>query len=492
MQPGFPFSNQPQSQPTLPSQKSPYFYDAAVGIPASQHRGRLLPSRPLISLSRSPVLNAPSRGTSTLQPLHTSGSPYQYQHQPPPYFTQGPAAKGYIPQQVPRYEEPIVPLRQAFSTVGHVHHHDKSQALGHLGPTRPHSVPSRHIQSPETISEPHARQILRPISAISRSTQRLLTPYPLNVHPPSKTDGEQWSLSPEIRGISSVPGLVDDVIPPKRVLPFPTSRQAKPQTGNVEKQSKTKNKDSSLQNAVERKKASASQSEHPNKLAKSKTKKAPKRSKDASADTFEPSKRGTKIRLIGPYARHNSISAPASTSGTDAKISHARECSPPYSIEVNRGSEPGDAFAVPNSVPHYPHSTFVDLAPSGQHKRRFDLELSQQPLTRTASMRGRKLGELSSVATQVVAKRSTSQASTVSSKTSYSTPVNDVSETKDPLNPTLMIDETMARERDISDIVETRLQQREVHIIETMNAEILVSKAAKDDKLFEVMERFLK
>jgi hypothetical protein len=285
---------------------------------------------------------------------------------------------------------------------------------------------------------------------------------------------------------------MDDEIPLKRELPFFPRKPAKFQMGSGKKQAEIEDRVSPPQDAGQGEKVGAPRSESPNKPAKSKVRKAMKRSKGAFADTFQALERGKKSRLVGPYAHNDSNAAPESSSRTQTGASQPRECSPPYCIKVNRDLEPGDTFVAPNSATDCPPSTVAIPDFSSQHERDRDPRLSQQQFTRMASVRGTRLSEYLGVTTEIVTKRPASQVSMLSSKAQYSMAVDDVIESADLLNPRLPISERMAGGRDISDIVDICLLQGEVDMLAIMNVEILISKAVRDAELFKVMEKFLK
>lgn len=86
---------------------------------------------------------------------------------------------------------------------------------------------------------------------------------------------------------------------------------------------------------------------------------------------------------------------------------------------------------------------------------------------------------------------SPSKASTCSTS-SYFSAVGHVPEAEEnPPKPILMIDGKLAREKDISDIVDAHLQKWQEGMFETMNAEILISKAARDEDFYQVLKRIL-
>ncbi|KAJ8120861.1 hypothetical protein ONZ43_g2541 [Nemania bipapillata] len=105
------------------------------------------------------------------------------------------------------------------------------------------------------------------------------------------------------------------------------------------------------------------------------------------------------------------------------------------------------------------------------------------------------LHQHSDVLTRPAAKRSASQATTVSATSTeppHTADNEDVTEVKQLVDPMLMIDETMILERDVSDIVSTRLREGNANFIEALQGEILIKMAVRDDEIFEAVSKILK
>ncbi|KAI1190835.1 hypothetical protein F5B17DRAFT_385263 [Nemania serpens] len=437
------YSHQAQSQPILPSERSWFFRNGMADHQVIRDRSRLsqLPPR----LSGSALAVASPRTASprdSMPPLRALQQP----HQPPPFFSRGPAAMGYIPQQSLRYsrqlhlQEPIVPLRDEFSAVSNIHHADRSMAWqGHAQP-RPYSVPSQPMQSSRTNMEHSAQTIPRPTSVAHTGTRRL---YDLS-HPASKPqleqDDENFGLSSNKRGFPDDLGWEDEPLPPKRTLPFPISKQAKAPTMRSDKQFETINTGSSAPNVnltavphvnqctpaetSKEGRPSASQLQssdmHPNKREMTLL----TCSNDVSANSGKAPKRATRIKLVSRSTTNGSKDSvaqeyiPLTPNSTQADEIRSQEFEP---SQMSQGKVRGDSISgyldpmisvtegiatptdssqaqewlqqseaekisiVPSFIPEDPHTSLINRSISSQHDRNSELQISQQPPLTTPS-----------------------------------------------------------------------------------------------------------
>ncbi|TGJ88582.1 hypothetical protein E0Z10_g202 [Xylaria hypoxylon] len=526
---------------SAPSNRSRYFFNGISVQPAARDRGRLSPHPP--HLSRSPVVTASPRGTV---------SPFHAHEQPHPYFSRGPAAMGYVPQQAVRHYRhpdllPVIPLREEFTTLSNLHDSSRSLALQELEQSRPHSVPSHYLHTSQTKFEHSARQIPRPTSVAHTSAKRLVDFNHPSLKSLSQGSAEEWGFSALKQGGPEGPAYEDDLMPPRRILPFLPSKQAHAQTTNSEAQIETMiTKSPSLKVAVttaqeadqcstkkktsSRKMAKASQSLPSNKQTHSEQKSIYKRSIDDAADNLHAPKR-LKIRVINGYAsqhEHNTsthvnkgasqefrLSQNSNESSQDDTISGdldpvtgavgasmtylepsgTRESSHPHPVEAERDVERNNALVALTSIPENLHSTMIDPSLSSHHDRGSKPDTSRQPSVKTVVMRDKPLRAHSPISKQTTARRSASQATTVSTASTTllcTAGDEDVPIAKDSSNWTSMIDEAMILERDISDIVNTRLQQGNADLLDTLHGELLIKMALKNEKLFEAVSRILK
>ncbi|KAI1434775.1 hypothetical protein GGR50DRAFT_383560 [Xylaria sp. CBS 124048] len=580
-------NNEPQSQPILPSQRSPYFINN--DRPVLQDQSWLPPPPPhpppphpsnlsfQPHLSRPPYPTSSPRGTmSALTPVHNA---YPVHQQPRPYFTQGPSAMGYIPQQPRRYsrhqglQEPIVPLRTEFSSWREI-----EQA-------RPYSVPTHYTQPSQTMREYNASLLPpRPISVAHTNSQKLVN----SDHP---TGEFVSSRGPESRPLPSIPDTLNDSdaeCPPRRLLPFPTNRQTKAQKPSAGKHSETTNKRSpspkvvlkNTQKAIKRpakkiipprkpaersKKPATQQRKPPGKPPNPRKKPVPKR--DASTPDIELPKRPTKIRFLGrfsntrrnsssiddpitspPEAKNKSPKAPPGQKSqkTPKRAAQPKTPSKPPSAEGKPPSESLDngsthEVEVPmrsgpttrslgrlyarrmNCSPmgeerEKPSSKEMDgnISPKPAHNSQKpgdsppEVEVSSESVPPDTNASGSSepvpsktttaaLDDPLSVITQAaspqqVRKRSASQATTVSTaSTDLAVVTSEVAASDGSAfnSSILMVDETMILERDVSNIINARLQQGEADLIETMYGEILIKMAIKDNDIFEGVAKTL-
>ncbi|KAI8955451.1 hypothetical protein F4801DRAFT_529426 [Xylaria longipes] len=421
--------NQAHSQPILPSHQSRYFHNGIVNHPAFPPRW-----------SRSPVAIASPRGYMPLQ-----AQPQPHPHQ---FFTQGPAAMGYIPQQAPRYprrpssREPIVPLRTQFH-----------------GSDRP--------------------------TTSSQAQLKTLT-----------TKSSSLNVAANAAQLSSQHYI---------------------------------NESTSSHKTAYQEKSLGSQSQPLNKPANSKKKGLNKRPNDACAtnhETFEPT---PKIRLVNWHTHHSKGSSQrahnTSTSTfaqvnkhasqeyqpsqilpetlesdiitgavgedlTHAEPSRAKELSQPRPIKADQETEAKTTSNTSVPIVEHLHRT-LDPPPYSHQDQSSASEILL--LTQNSPIRDEPIN--TDTLTFGLTKRSASQATTVyttSTQLSFTAEDEDVPEEKESINPMSMINETMILERDLSDIVNTRLLEGEPYSLDALYGEILIKMAVKDDELFEAVSRMLK
>ncbi|KAI0459201.1 hypothetical protein F5B21DRAFT_457547, partial [Xylaria acuta] len=438
MESGYVPRNQAHSQPILPSHKSRYFHN---GTPRLAH---------------SQAAIASSRGL--IPPLQA-----RQQQQPHPFFTQGPAAMGYIPQYAPRYprhpglQEPIVPLRTQF--------YDASNVRGGDRPT-------------------------------------------------TSSQAQHGTLTTKSSSLKVVPNAAQP------------ARQY------------TTDKTTSSHKTAQCEKSLASQPQPLNKPANSKEKGLNKRSNDACATNHEAPEPPIKVRLVNRYTDHSrgssqqmyntptstftwvnkhasqeyqhsqilpgtlegdgtsgsldSVTGAVGVSSTQAEPSRARELSQPRPTKGNQNIEAKTTSVTPVPILEQAHRTLIDPSLYSHQDRNSASEILPQLLTQSFPIRDEpvKLG----VSTSRVTKRSASQATTVSgtsTQPSCTAENEDVPEEKDLFNPMSMIDEMMILDRDLSDIVSTRLQEGKPDMLDALYGEILIKMAVKDEGLFEAVSRML-
>ncbi|KAI1353814.1 hypothetical protein F5Y01DRAFT_275362 [Xylaria sp. FL0043] len=502
-----------QSQP-LPSNQSRYFYNG-IGV-ASQNRGRL-----------SPLPHHPSRSSGTaVASLRRPMPPFHPRQQPHPFLTSGPAAMGYIPQQSVRYyrnsalQEPIIPLRDEFSRISNVSGVDKSINFQSLEQARPNSVPSHYSQTLDNF-EYSSQEILRPASVAHTSIQTSIDPLFLQ---PVRADESLGTSRPRI----SAPEdqcLENDFIPPKRILPFPTKEHAKTTSAPSETQRETMITESPSSHVVptvpkengqsiteksqskKKEKATRKSSDGTPNGAPVSSPRAPKRPRitftnwhpprhesktPASRSTNEqtnksksqesqPSRNTRKNTKSGRLA---STTDKVSARPTDTAPRLVGDSSHPHPVEVDRATNHEKHSVTHRSILEDSQSTMIGSQP----------EASQQSPFTTKSIRDKPSVVESDTLTYTRPKRSISQATTISTtstKLSHSARDEDVSKPKDPLNRMSMIETTMVLQRDVTDIVGTRLQQGNADFLDVLGGEILMKMAMEDKEICEAVKRIL-
>ncbi|KAI1118438.1 hypothetical protein F5Y14DRAFT_264322 [Nemania sp. NC0429] len=504
------------SQPILPSEKSRYFRNGMGDHQVVRDRSRLspLPRR----LSRSAAVAASPRTTSPRGFM----PPLRARQQPHPFFSRGPAAMGYIPQQPLRYsrhpnqQEPIVPLRDEFSAVSNTHHHsDRSMAWQALAQPRPYSVPAHPMHISRTGMEHSAQAIPRPTSVAHTSTRGLHDLSRLASNPQLARDEEKVAPSSKKRDFPDNLGWEDELFPPKRILPFPISKQAKVQTAKTVQGSETLVPESQPSDILPNS-AETALSTPPN---------------DVSLDIGEATKRRTRIKLVSRSAMNESKPSaaqeynpftPISTQADedpsqepgpsqmsedksqgyhdgiignlDPMISGAEGIATPtdstQAQESFQQSEAESIFIVPSSIPEDSYLELIDPSILSQHDRSSEPAILQQSsFTATATTTSDKPPHVDpnipAPTCRTAPTRSASQAttvSTVSTEPPCAAENRDEPQADDASNPMSMIDEKMVLERDISDIVTARLREGNgtVASLEAFHAEILIKMAVRD------------
>ncbi|KAI1155666.1 hypothetical protein F4825DRAFT_406962 [Nemania diffusa] len=542
--------SQAHSQPVANlSQESRYFSNGFADHLASQNRGRLSPLPP----------RQPHPSVRYASPRN-SISHLQFQQQPHPFFSRGPSAMGYIPQQALRYprhispREAIVPLRNEFSAVNGIHDDShRPMALNGIEQTRPFSVPTHYMQPSQTNVEQYVPTIPRPTSVAHTDTQRLFNFDRPNLNLLVGRNDEEARLSSINQSVLDYASPENEHIPPKRILPFPASKQAKAPSTTIENQLET-NKTKSLSpnampipaqqvsqpttnKAVPKKgKAPAPPLRFSSRLANKEEKTLSKRSNDASTDPLKASERRPKIRLVGGYADHSNrfstpgcnastsastlvngdasqgpkISQPslggskgknisggldAITKASDESMTHAsplrvKEISHLCPTDTRQYTETETAVVAPSLIPEYPSSDLINPLLSNSHDWDSVFEISQQSPSKHTPLHQHR-----DILVGSTAKRSASQATTVSTASgdsSHTAGDKNILEEKPPFNPMSMIDEATVLERDISDIVSTRLKEGNTDLLEALQAEILIKMAVRDDEAFEAVSKILK
>ncbi|KAI0483627.1 hypothetical protein F4859DRAFT_473497 [Xylaria cf. heliscus] len=190
---------------------------------------------------------------------------------------------------------------------------------------------------------------------------------------------------------------------------------------------------------------------------------------------------------LDPITRTVGMSVTLTEPSRESELSELRP------IEANQNIEAKKTPATPISILENPYPTLIDLPPYSHQDRSSTPKVPQEQLTQSLIIRNERIK--SSAPTSRPIKRSLSQATTVSgtsTQPSCATENQDVPEEKDLFNPMLMIDETMILERDLSDIVNFRLQEGKPDLLDTLYGEILIKMALNDDELFEAVSRMLK
>ncbi|KAJ8130442.1 hypothetical protein O1611_g3184 [Lasiodiplodia mahajangana] len=505
-------SSQARPQPVLPSQQSHYFSNGVTDHPTPQNRGRLLPYPP--RLYRPPE-GIPSRGS----PM----SPFQPRQQLRPFFSQGPAAMGYIPQQPIRYprsfgpREPIVPMRNEASRV---HSSQRTVALHELEQTRPYSVPSHYTRTSQADHEQSVSVISRPTSAAYIDTRKMFESDLPNLNPLPESSEETPKLSSCKRKAADDQSF-GELLPPKRKLPFPSSKQTKAQAARAEGQLEATNTKALPLNAASTsaQKVSPCENSSGGTAKRPETSKPQLRSSKRLADKNALSKGRTETKLVNQCANpskgssHNARTLASTRSNEDtSQVSEsiqmperclnndgisgnlntihsmtdvrARDTNPPRERELSQPQDmaAGKAFVAPSFALKDLSSNSIDPALSSSRGRNYEPEVPQEPLRKTDA------------STYPAAKRSASQATTVSTT---STEISQTGggenhpEVKELFNPMSMIDGAMILERDISGIFDARLRAGNADLLETLKGEILIKMAVKDDQIFETVRRSL-
>ncbi|KAI1272073.1 hypothetical protein F5Y07DRAFT_381015 [Xylaria sp. FL0933] len=503
-----------QSQ-SLPGNQSRYFYNGIGGRPASQTRGRLspLPYHP----SRSPGAAI----TSLRRPM----PPFHPRQQPHPFFASGPAATGYIPQQSVRYyrnsaiQEPIIPLRDEFSRISNVSGIDKSIDFRSLEQARPNSVPSHYSQTSLNNFEYSSQEIPRPASVAHTSIQTSIDPLLLQ----PLREGESLGTSTPRISAPEDQFLETDFIPPKRTLPFPTKEQIKTVSADSEAQRETmiteslspqvvptvpkENGQSVTEKSQSKKKEKATRKNldgattdgapasslrapkrpritftnwHPPRH-ESKTSASRSTNEHANTSKSQESQPSRNTRKNTKGGRLVSTTDKVSAKSTDAAPQPVRDSPHPHPVEVDRATNHEKHSVTNRSILEGSQSTIIGSQP----------EASQQSLFTTKFIHYKPPVVEYNTRTQTRLKRSISQATTVSAtstKLSHGAGDEDISKPKDPFNRMSMIETTMVLQRDITDIVCTRLQQGNVDVL---GGEILMKMAMEDKEICEAVKRIL-
>lgn len=457
---------------------------------------------------------------------------------------------GYIPQQALRYsrhlnqQEPIVPLRNEFSTVSNIHHADRSMAWQGFAQPRPYSVPSQPMRTSRTNVEHSAQAIPRPTTSVAHTSTRGL--YDLS-HPASKPqqlepDEERVGLSSNKRGIPDDLGWDDELIPPKRTLPFPISKQAKALSARSNEQPETINPGFLTLDAastaeqqvdqciptmtVNRAKPSAPQLQHSDMVPNRREMTLPTCSNDVSINNSEASKRPTRIKLVSrsatadsrqSFAQEYNLFTPVSTQADEnqsqkfepSQTSQGKSqgdsingnLDPMLSVmdgimtptsssqaqESLQQSETERILIVPSSISEDSHPSLIDPFISSPRDRSPEPKISQQSPLTAISARDKSPHTHPNIPAQIrrAHKRSASQATTVSTASAEppcTTGYKDSLQENDVFNPMSMIDEKMLLQRDISDIVTARLREGNgtAASLDASHAEILIKMAVRD------------
>ncbi|KAI1758100.1 hypothetical protein F4782DRAFT_476592 [Xylaria castorea] len=435
MQSGSVSRNQAHSQPILPSHKSRYFHNGIADYRASQNRSRLLHLPPRSSLS--PVTLASS---GRLTPLQARPQPQLH-----PFFAQGAAAMGYLPQNAlgysryPGLQEPIVPLRTQFYDVSNANDSN-----------RPTTNSQAQLKTSNTKSSSFK---------VASNAAQLASQYTTDKTTPlhKTAQGEKGRNKRSNDACASNP-----------------ETSARPIKVRLVNRYTDHSKDSSQ----EVYKTSTSTFAQADKHASQKCQPSQILPRTLEGDNTSGS--------LDP------VTGAVGVSLTRAEPSRARELSQSRPIEANQNVETKTTSATPVSIPERLHDTLVDSPCYNRQDRSSTSQILPQLLTQSSPIRDEHMK--SNAPTSKVVKRSASQATTVSATTtqlSCPSEDEDAAEVKESFNPMSMIDETMILERDLSDIVSTRLQEGKPELLDTLYGEILIKMALKDDGLFQAVSRML-
>ncbi|KAI3333905.1 hypothetical protein F4824DRAFT_470214 [Ustulina deusta] len=528
--------------------QSRYFVNGIGDHPTSQNRSRLSPLPP--HPSRSPGAVASSK--APWAPLHS-------RQQPHPFFASGPAATGYVPQQcVKRYrksgpQQPIIPLREEFSNrsmalQGLEQVRPYSVPSYYIQTSQPKFENSgREIPRPASVSPASTQTPLNFNHHIVRPPRE---GGELELSPPKRGVPEDQCFEDDF-----IPAKRTLPFPTKKQAKAQTVHSEAQRETVVTKSPSLKvvsiagqqvnqcttDEPNLSRKAAEKVKASTSLSQPLNKRENGKEKMTRKHLDDApdnaSVDNLRASKR-LKIKFTNWHASRqgrNTFTAPptsahmnagasqgfqpsqmswensqgGSISGgldsvtgsvaadvTSAALPRVRNLSHTHPAKVDRDMEREKTLVLHSSTPEDSHSTTIRPSLSSYHDRSSNSEASPQLSLGTAPI----CGELSRVhagtSTCKMAKRSASQATTVSATStepSLCTAGNgDAPKAKDSFNQMSMIDETMILQRDISDIVNARLQQGTASLLNALHGEILIKMAVWDNEMCEQISRILK
>lgn len=342
-------------------------------------------------------------------PQHQSWSPHPPLLSHSPVFVgQGPAAMGFIRHPGP--QEPIVPLRMQFYHATNVHHRNRpttnSQAHSEIVNTKPSIL--EVVPNTTQLGSQHPTTD-KPTSSYKRAQQEEpLAPYsqPLNKRSIDACATNRGTSGPPIK-IRRVNGYADQ------------------SNGSSQRAHNTPASTSTQVNKH------ASQEYQPSQIL----------SEALEGDSTNKSL--------------NTIASAVGVTSTDAEPSRARELSRPRPIEATQNPEAKTTSAMPTSILEHSHRSLIDPSHYSHQDRGSTSEIPPPLRTQRSPIRDKCDAPPSRVL-----KRSASQATTVSSTStepSCTAENEDVPEDKALPNPMSMIDERMILDRDLSEIVTTRL-----------------------------------
>ncbi|KAI0201542.1 hypothetical protein F4808DRAFT_103817 [Astrocystis sublimbata] len=319
--------------------------------------------------------------------------------------------------------------------------------------------------------------------------------------------------------------------------------------------SKTTTGETTSSKSTQQKKPKASQSKPPKTRADNQEKKVNKRASSARCKDRDTAKPPIRIRLVGQYsfnskdASHKAVSVSTSTltpvkkpeslgSKPTQLLSEGTECDDnrrflrPINDLVGRTGDSSyqclpktnhnqamESEKVPTTPMPISANSHLALTKSLSLHEPGQTSLSKVPTqlsARNFAVHSERLESNTSTGTEIVSKllaqastssvcierrdsqihkRSLSQATTASA-TSTQPPCaaekKDMLEDNGASNPMSMIDERIINERDLSDIVDIRLQEGKLELLETLQGEILIKMASKDTALYDVVYQILK
>ncbi|KAI0968190.1 hypothetical protein F4678DRAFT_205857 [Xylaria arbuscula] len=502
-----------QSQP-LPGIQSRYFGNGYGNRPASQNRGRLSPLP-----HHQPRVSAVPR---------SSMSPFPSRPQPRPLFASSPGTTSYVPQHFTRYyrnpglQQPLRPLRDELVARNPVHDVDRPVTFHGIEPPRPYSVPAQYMQS-----ERSSRDIPRPASVAHTSTETSLHLQPLR-------EGQTLGFSPRTEDAPEGQCAKDDFMPPKRILPFPKKNRARVQSTQPETEGETTTKSLSSKvvptasKQVDKCTTGESRSKsnqktihnHPDTTPDDvRALKRPKitftnrrtpqhgNNKPASTSTTtqvkkslsqesQPSQISSEKAQAGSISRvFCSVTDNAGASVTYTAIPSVINPSPPRPAVVGLDTELENPLVAPTIIPQESQSTMTDPSLISSHlDGSCKPEDSQKSLFGANSIREKLSQVHPDISKHTVAKRSASQATTVSSTSTEISCVmrnEHVSKARDACNHMSMIDVTIVLQRSIRDIVKIRLQQGTADSLGALGGEILIKMAMEDEELGKAVGKIL-